>query len=316
LVIDKPGANHLKLLDTLPASTTVIVANQSILLREVAQQADIILNGIPDGHLLRGIFAHANRLHWVHSLSSGVEKIIFPELLASPVILTNARGVFKRSLAEFVLATTLFFAKDLRRLVRSQEAGIWEQFEMAEVRGKVMGIVGYGETGRACAERAQALGMRVLGLRRRPELSKGDPWLEAVFGSHQLHALLAECDYVVLAAPSTPQTQRLVGEAEFAVMKTSTVLINVGRGSLVDEAAMIEALERGRIRGAAMDVYETEPLPRGHTFYRLKNLLLSPHCANHVPGFGELDMECFIHNLQRFLRGEPLENVVDKDAGY
>jgi phosphoglycerate dehydrogenase-like enzyme len=111
LVIDKPGANHLKLLDTLPASTTVIVANQSILLREVAQQADIILNGIPDGHLLRGIFVHANRLRWVHSLSSGVEKIIFPELLASPVILTNARGVFKRSLAEFVLAATLFFCE-------------------------------------------------------------------------------------------------------------------------------------------------------------------------------------------------------------
>jgi phosphoglycerate dehydrogenase-like enzyme len=316
VVIDRPGAKHLKVLEMLPASITVLVADQFFLLREVAQRADVILNGIPDGHLLRDIFAHASRLRWVHSLSAGVEKILFPELLASPVILTNARGVFKRSLAEFAIAAALFFVKDFRRLVQSQEAGTWEQFEMEEVHDKVMGIVGYGETGRACAERAQALGMRILGLRRRPELSTGDPRVKAVFGPDRLHDFLAQCDYVVLSAPSTPQTRRLIGAAEFAVMKASGVLINIGRGSLVDEAAMIDALQHGQIRGAALDVYETEPLPPGHPMYRLKNLLLCPHCADHTPNFLELDMECFIQNLQRFLRGEPLMNVVDKDAGY
>jgi phosphoglycerate dehydrogenase-like enzyme len=160
-------------------------------------------------------------LRWVHSLSDGVEKILFPELVASPAILTNARGVFKRSLAEFVIAGVLYFAKDFRRLIRNQAAGIWQQFEMEEVHGKVMGIVGYGETGRACAERARPLGMKVLGLRRRPELSKGDPLLDTVFGPIGLHELLERSDYLVLAAPATPQTERLVGKAEFEIMKAS-----------------------------------------------------------------------------------------------
>jgi phosphoglycerate dehydrogenase-like enzyme len=303
-------------LDALPAPVNVVVSNQAALLRESVQEADVILNGIPDGHLLRDIFTHAIRLRWVHSLSDGVEKILFPELVSSPAILTNARGVFKRALAEFVVGAVLYFAKDFRRLIRSQQAGVWQQFEMQEVHGKVMGIVGYGETGQACAERARSLGMKILGLRRRPELSRGDPWLEAILGPNGLHSLLAQSDYVVLAAPDTPQTQRLIGKAEFAVMKASAVLINVGRGSAVDEAAMIDALEQGRLRGAALDVYETAPLPSGHPFYRLENVLLSPHCADHTPGFYELDMEFFMQNLQRFLNGVPLRNVVDKQAGY
>ena len=316
VVIDEPGASHLRVLDALPAPVNVVVSNQAALLRESVQEADVILNGIPDGHLLRDIFTHAIRLRWVHSLSDGVEKILFPELVSSPAILTNARGVFKRALAEFVVGAALYFAKDFRRLIRSQQAGVWQQFEMQEVHGKVMGIVGYGETGQACAERARSLGMKILGLRRRPELSRGDPWLEAILGPNGLHSLLAQSDYVVLAAPDTPQTQRLIGKAEFAVMKASAVLINVGRGSAVDEAAMIDALEQGRLRGAALDVYETAPLPSGHPFYRLENVLLSPHCADHTPGFYELDMEFFMQNLQRFLNGVPLRNVVDKQAGY
>lgn len=316
VVIDKPGANHLKVLDALPATVSVVVSNQASSLRESVQDAEVILNGIPDGHLLRDILTYATRLHWVHSLSDGVEKILFPELVASPAVLTNARGVFKRSLAEFVIGAVLYFAKDLRRLIRSQQAGIWDPFEMEEAHGKVMGIVGYGETGRACAEKAHSFGMKILGLRRRPELSKGDPWLQAVFGPEGLRGLLAQSDYVVLAAPATPQTRRLIGRAEFAAMKPSAVLINVGRGSSVDETAMIEALEQGRIRGVALDVYETEPLPSGHAFYRLENVLLSPHCADHTPGFCELDMEFFVENLHRFLIGEPLKNVVDKVVGY
>jgi len=315
-VIDKPDANHLRVLDTLPPAVEVVVSNEAGSLREAAPGADVILNGIPDGRLLREIFAHASRLRWVHSLSDGVEKILFPELVSSPAILTNARGVFKRSLAEFVIGAVLHFAKDFRRLIRNQAAGIWQQYEMDEVYGKVMGIVGYGETGQACAERARPLGMTVLALRRRPELSKENLLLEAVFGPSGLHELLERSDYLVLAAPATPQTAKLIGKAEFQVMKPSSVVINVGRGWLIDEAALIHALECGRLRGAALDVFETTPLPPGHPFYRLENVLLSPHCADHTPGFYELDMEFFIQNLQRFLRGEPLRNVVDKEAGY
>lgn len=316
VVIDNPGAHHLEVLHTLPPSVKVVVSNQAGMLRESAPEADVILNGIPDGHLLRDVFPLATRLRWVHSLSDGVEKILFPELVASPAVLTNARGVFRRSLAEFVIGVVLYFAKDFRRIMRSQQAGVWQPFEMEEAHGKVMGIVGYGETGQACAERARPLGMKILGLRRRPELSKGDPYLDAVFASDQIHSLLAQSDYVVLAAPATPQTRRLLGEAEFAAMKSSAVFINVGRGSSVDEKALIHVLEERRIRGAALDVYETEPLPSGHPFYRLENVLLSPHCADHTPGFCELDMEFFMQNLQAFVNDEPLKNVVDKEAGY
>jgi phosphoglycerate dehydrogenase-like enzyme len=316
VVIDKPGASHLKVLDSLAPSIDVVVSNQAGLLRESVQDAAVILNGIPDGHLLRQVFTSAAGLRWVHSLSDGVEKILFPELVASPAILTNARGVFKRSLAEFVIAAVLYFAKDFRRLIRSQQAGTWQPFEMEEAHGKVMGIVGYGETGKACAERAHSLGMKIVGLRRKPELSNGDSWLKAVLGPHQLHELLSRSDYVVLATPATPQTRRLIGKTEFEAMKPSAVFINVGRGSSVDEPAMIEALQHGRIRGAALDVYENEPLPPGHPLYRLENVLLSPHCADHTPDFYELDMEFFLQNLQRFLKGEPLGNVVDKEAGY
>lgn len=316
MVIDNPGASHLKALDALPASVKVVVGNQAALLRESVPEAEVILNGIPDGHLLREILPHAARLRWIHSLSDGVEKILFPELVANPAILTNARGVFKRSLAEFVIGAVLYFAKDFRRIVRCQQAGVWQPFEMEEAHGKVMGIVGYGETGLACAERAHVLGMKILGLRRRPELSRDDPYVEKVFGPDELPRLLGQSDYVVLAAPATPQTRRLIGKAEFAVMKASAVFINVGRGSSVDEPAMIEALEQGRLRGAALDVYATEPLPAGHPFYRMENVLLSPHCADHTPGFNERDVELFMQNMQKFLNGEALWNVVDKEAGY
>jgi phosphoglycerate dehydrogenase-like enzyme len=316
LVLDKPGAGHLQALESLPPGVSVLVSNQLDGLRDPSPQAEVILNGIPDGRLLREVFPIATSLRWVHSLSDGVEKILFPELVASPAILTNARGVFKRSLAEFVIGAVLYFAKDFRRLVRSQQAGQWQPFEMEDAHGKVMGIIGYGETGQACAERARPLGMKVLGVRRRPELSKDDPLVESVFAPQQLHRLLAQSDYVVLAAPATPETRGLIGKAEFSAMKNSAVFINVGRGSSVDEAALIEALEAGRIRGAALDVCATEPLPSGHPFYRLENVLLSPHCADHTPGFNERDMEFFIHNLHRFLNGEPLENIVDKRAGY
>jgi phosphoglycerate dehydrogenase-like enzyme len=316
VAIDKPGASHLKPFDSLPASVNLVVSNQLNELQQAVQDADVILNGFPAAPLFKQAFGFARRLRWVHSLSAGVEKILFPELIASPVVLTNARGVFKRSLSEFVMASVLHFAKDLRRLIRNQQAGVWEQFQMLELHGKAMGVIGYGEIGHACAQRAHDFGMKILGLRRRPELSKDDPLLAAVFGPDELHRLLAESDYVVLAAPSTPLTKKLLGKAEFAAMKPSAVFINIGRGTLVDEAALIEALKEGRIHGAALDVFETEPLPAGHPLFQLENLLLSPHCADHTPGFYEMDLEFFIENLHRFLKGEPLVNIVDKQAGY
>jgi phosphoglycerate dehydrogenase-like enzyme len=316
LVIENPNAEYLRALDALRTVTTIIVSNQLESLVEEAPRADVILAGYLKVDLLPAVFPKAARVRWVHSLRAGVEKVLFPELIASPVTFTNARGAYKRQLADFVLAAVLFFAKDLRRMIRNQEACVWAPFDPEDVEGKVMGIVGYGEIGRACAERARQFGMRILGLRRRPGLSQGDTLVEKMFGPNQLHEMLPACDYVLLAAPNTTATRHLIGQSEIDSTKPDAVLINVGRGSLVDEEALTRALEGNRIRGAALDVFETEPLPSGHPFYRLKNLLLAPHCADQVPLWRERAVEGFVQNFERFCRGEALENVVDKSTGY
>ena len=308
-------APYLEALRKVGEPTTFVVSNQVGVLQEAAPRADAALV-VGGAALLETIFPAATRLRWVHAFGGGVEKVLFPELIASPVTLTNARGVFRKSLAEFVMAGVLFFAKDLRRLIRQQGAGVWQPFDVEEVEGKVIGIVGYGETGRASAELAHALGMKVLALRRRPERSHGDPLLDKVFGPECLREMLAGCDFVVLTAPQTAETRGLIGQAEIQSMKPEAVVINVGRGSLVHEAALVEALQQRRIRGAVLDVFEVEPLPSGHPFYSMENVLLSPHCADHTPDCQALAMDCFLRNLTRFQKGEPLENIVDKAAGY
>jgi len=201
-------------------------------------------------------------------------------------------------------------------MVRNQEAGRWEAFDVEMLAGRVMGVVGYGEIGRTAAKLGHALGMRVYAMRRRPQLSEADPVLDGVYTPDQICAMLAESDYVVVAAPLTPDTRGLVGAQEIAAMRRNAVVINVGRGPVIDEAALIQALETNRIRGAALDVFDVEPLPPGHPFYKLPNVLLSPHTADHTVGWVESAVEMFVRNFDHFVKGEPLENVVDKRAGY
>src|SRR5439155_18759698 len=152
----------------------------------------------------------APRVEWVHSRAAGLDGLLFPELVNSPVPLTNGRGVFSQSLGEFVLGAALFFAKDFRRMMRNQAAGEWKPFDVEEVRGQTMGIVGYGDIGRACSERAHAMGIKVLALRRRPERSNGDPHVSEVYATEQLLEMMPRCDYVVAAAPLAPGTKHLI----------------------------------------------------------------------------------------------------------
>ena len=316
LVLSNPAARHLKVLQDLPDSANLLVGADPGYLAEAAPEADVILNAVFNGDLLRYVFPLASKVQWVHNISAGVESALFPELIASPVPLTNGRGVFGRVLGEWAVAAMLFFAKGLRRLVKHQEDGVWEQFDIEELHGKTLGIIGYGEIGRAAATRAKPFGMRITAVRRKPALSTSDPLLDAVYSPDRLHDLLREADYVLISAPNTPETRGMIGERELAAMKKSAVLINVGRGPLIDEAALIEVLRRHRIRGAALDVFNQEPLPAGHPFYQLKNVLLSPHCADHFSGWVEAAVRMFVRNFDHYVKGEPLENVVDKHAGY
>jgi phosphoglycerate dehydrogenase-like enzyme len=316
LVISSPHYPFLRFLDRLPQPVTVHTSSDLEFLKQRAPDADVILNGFHDGSALRAILPLATRLKWIHALSAGVEKVLSPELLESPVPLTNGRGVFGPALAEFSIAAMLYFAKDLRRLVRQQQASRWEQFDVAFLRDQTLGVIGYGGIGREAARLAHALGMKVLALRRRPPSAENDSILERSFTRDQLNEMLGLSDYVLAAAPLTPETQGMVGYGEFHFMRPSAVFINVGRGAVVVEQALISALNQAAIRGAALDVFETEPLPADHPFYGMENVLLSPHCADHTTGWMELAVKQFIENFERFRNGQPLEFMVDKQAGY
>src|SRR5579863_5759422 len=182
--------------------------------------------------------------------------------------------------------------------------------------GRTLGIVGYGGIGSAAAERARPFGMKILALRRRATLSVKDPLVDETFPSGRINDLMAASDYVMVAAPLTPETRGMVGAAQIAAMRPDAVIINVGRGPVIDQSALQAALEAGKIRGAALDVFEVEPLPAGHPFYKMPNVLVSPHTADRVEDFHALAYQAFFENFQRFEAGQPLINLVDKHAGY
>ncbi len=317
LVLANPTEPQLAMLDQLPADTSIAVGNSVEAFERTASDATVIFKWSLSGALLREVFQMCPRVQWVHNRSAGLDNILFPEIVASPVPLTNGSGVFSPSLGEFALASILYFAKDLRRMIRSQEAGRWDQFDITEIAGQTVGIVGYGDIGRAVATRVKAMGMRVLAVKRHgPPLYNVDPLVAQIFSPDRLHKMLPQCDYVVVAAPLTAETKSMIDAAALACMKPDAVVINIGRGPVVDEPALIDALSANRIKGAALDVFDREPLPEGHPFYSLRNVLLSPHCADHTPDWLERAMQFFIDQFARFVKGEPLVNVVDKHLGY
>ena len=283
---------------------------------EAAPEADALMNGMMPKELFQKVFRQCPKLGWVHSLSAGLENSLFPELVASPVPMTNSRGVFARSLAEWVIAGCLYFDKQLPRLMAQKGASDWTAFDIEELHGKTMGIVGYGKIGQLTAARARAFGMKIIALRKRPELSKGDANIDATYTPDQLEQLMAASDFVVCAAPLTPDTEGLISKKMIGAMKPTAVFLNVGRGAVVDEPALVIALQEKRIRGAALDVFVTEPLPKDSPLWTLDNVLISPHCADHTATWLQEAMEFFVANFERFAKGEPLENVVDKSAGY
>jgi phosphoglycerate dehydrogenase-like enzyme len=317
LVVSKPSQSCLRLLDRLPADTNLVVGNSPAMFVEKARDADVIMNLMSPLRVFREVFLMCPNVRWVHSFSAGIENSVFPELVESPVPMTNSRGVFSRSLAEFVMCGMLYFDKKIPLMNQLKSEGRWENIdEVGELHGKTLGIVSYGTIGQACAHLAKAFGMRVLALRRRPEISENDPLVDRVYGVEGLREMMAESDFVAVCSPNAPGTRGLVGAAELAAMKPSAVLLNVGRGPVIDEPALIAALSGKRIKGAVLDVYDAEPLPDGHPLFALDNVLLSPHSADHVPGWTDSSMLFFIENFERFRAGQPLENLVDKCAGY
>lgn len=269
---------------------------------EAAKDAEIYVStGFP-----RDLFLAAKKLKWVHTGSAGVGSVLYPEMVTSDVILTNSAGIHAAPMAETVIGMMLHFARGFDFVVRSQARGEWDQSAFArtdspvtEIAGQTLGLIGFGGIGREIASRAQALGMRILATR-----------------TITVEQILREADYVVITVPSTPSTRGMIGTTELAAMKSNAVLINIARGNIVDQAALIDVLERGAIRGAALDVFEPEPLPADSPLWQLPNVLILPHVSATTPRFWEREADLIVQNFERYTRGEPMLNVVDKLRGY
>jgi phosphoglycerate dehydrogenase-like enzyme len=282
---------------------------------QAAPQAEVIFHWSGSRDLLRSVFLACPQLRWVHNRSAGLDGTLFPELVASAVPLTNGSGVFSQSLGEFALAAVLFFAKDFHRMLRNQQAARWEQFEVEEISRQTAGIVGYGDIGRAVAWRLHAMGMQVLALKRNPP-AEPDPLIAEFYKPANMAAMLARCDYVIAAAPLTPETHHMISDAAFAAMKPNAVVVNVGRGPVIDQVALLRALTEKKIRGAGLDVFEQEPIPPADPIWRLDNILISSHTADRTRTWHDEAMQFFVAQYERFRRGEPLKNIVEKRLGY
>jgi phosphoglycerate dehydrogenase-like enzyme len=320
LVISPPDHYALRNLEVLNNLSEMCISNDQAELENMAPTAEVILfTGFFGGSVnLAQVWKHAQSVRWIHSLATGVEKILFPALIDSKVPLTNARGAFKRSLAEFAILGILFHTKKVRRLVDNQRERKWDNFYVGFANDRVLGIVGYGEIGRECALLAKGLGLKIHALRRNPRKSAVDSLIDRVFGPAELQEMLAGIDVLLCAAPLTPETHHMIGDAQFKVMKPTAIVLNVGRGPVIDEAALVRALQNKQIAGASLDVFEHEPLPDSSALWRMDNVLISPHCTDRTdhPDWLDLSMQVFIDNFHRYQNGDPLENVVDKNAGY
>lgn len=272
------------------------------------------------GYSLRpGQLRHARKLRWIHSTAAAVHQLMSPELIESDIVVTNARSVHGPVVAEHAIALVLALAKRLPACAQFQQQQHWAQNEVwaaepSEISGAVLAVIGIGSIGREVARLAKALGMRVLAVREHPE--RGADTADEVFSPASLNAVLARADFVVLAAPVTARTEHLIGPKQLKHMKHDAFLINVARGDLIDDDALIAALDERRIAGAALDVFDHEPLPRDSRYWRLPNVLITPHTAGLTSKMWNRQYVLLSENMRRYFAGEPLLNLVDKRSGY
>ena len=316
----------------MPARTSVLVtgnfsdANMQ-LMRDAAPAADLHFVGkVADaGNLLEEVdavagtlkapdLAKASKLKWVHSWAAGPDNDLIPEMMVSPVVLTSSVGNGAIPLAEHSIGLMIMLNRDFPRWMRAQADKRWERFTHPELKGLTLGIFGLGNSGSDLALKAKAFHMRVVGLRRRPELSV--PGVDMMYTIAQFHDFLAESDFVVVTAPATAETTGIFDEAAFRAMKKTAYWICISRGGIADDAALLKALREGWIAGAGIDAHSIEPLPSDSPFWDLPNVIITPHNGATTFGTAQRSVEIFADNLKRFVDGEPLRNVVDKQAGY
>ena len=293
--------------EVVPAATAEEVA-------AALSGADVLLAWRPHADLLRPAWDRAGDLKWVQAASAGVDGLLFRELIESPVVVTNARGVFDEAIAEYTLGLLLLFAKGFPATLERQRARDWRPRETERLEGRRLLVVGAGPVGHAIGRAAGRLGMIVRAVARTPR--PGNQVFRVVYGRDELAEACGWADVVVDALPSTPETRHAFDAGVFAAMRPHARFVNIGRGATVDEEALVAALREGALAGVALDVFEREPLPPDSPLWDLPNVIVSPHMAGTSAGWREAVVELFLENLERYLTGRPLRNVVDKGLGY
>ncbi|MER3501718.1 MAG: D-2-hydroxyacid dehydrogenase [Candidatus Fervidibacterota bacterium] len=315
LITHELTPQQLELVRLTAREHLVVYTRERDLALSEARDADMALLGA----FAREVLETAVNLKWVHIPWAGVDSLL-DVLRKTQAVVSCGKGVFDAPMADHVFALLLTLTRCLHYFLRYQMAGVWRREvpgdTLTDLQGKTMGIVGLGSTGREVARRAAVFGMRVLAVKRRPAALSEEPVDGLFIGYEGLRLMLPECDVVVITAALTPQTRYLIGQNELASMKRGAILINVARGAIVDEKALVEALRSGHLAGAGLDVFEEEPLSLESPLWHLPNVVLTPHVGGLSERTRQRVFERFLDNLRRFLANEPLVGVVDKEAGY
>ncbi len=304
---------YTKEIEDVSASIEVLQSQREKELLNLVNDVDVLFAGF----FSLEMFLTARKLRWIQTVGAGVDRFLFPEVVKSHVIITNAGGVHPTPISEHVIGMMLSFCRGLHFFIRNQMKRKWERdgFRIDELSGKTAGIVGLGRIGRETAEKAKSLGMKVIATRRNPS-APAPARVDKLVRPENLGELLSESDFVILSLPLTKETNGMIGEAQLRSMKRTGYLINVSRGKIVQEDKLVQALKEGWIAGAGLDTFEREPLPQDSELWGMKNVIITPHVAGSTTHYYERLTDIFCENLKRFMRNESLVNVVDKTVGY
>jgi len=301
-----------------PASDEESAEEAAAALAPILQRTEVLLcNPIVPEDLIE----RASGLRWLQLSSAGIDRLADTPIARSELTITTASGIHAATISEYVIGMMIAFAKRLPDAIRSQSESAWRPYWPAELEGQTVGIVGAGNIGARVGLVAKAMGMRVLGIRRSVERrttgeEAGEPHVDELLPPGDLHYLLRESDYVVLGTPLTAETRGMIGADELALMKPSSVIVNIARGAVIDEQALIAALKEKRIAGAGLDVFSQEPLPPESELWGLENVIMTPHISGGTPRYMERVVGLFCDNLKRYAAGDNLVNVVDPERGY
>jgi len=304
----------LKAIKKLSPKLEIINANpKGELLKDLVHQhlpsADILIVGKFNKEML----AAAKNLRWIHSTSAGVDKLLFPELINNQILLTNSRGIHPIPISEHVFAAILCFQRRFKEHILNQEKKQWVYKRSEELYGKTILILGVGEIGKRVAFIAKAFGCKTIGIKRNVEKIK---YLDEIYSIKDLNKQLPKADYIILCLPSTSKTENIISEPQLKLMKSSAILINIGRGTAINDNDLIHALKSKQIAGAALDVFRQEPLPSTNPFYSLDNILITPHHSGSTLEYDKRSVEIFCNNLKAFLSKKPMPTLVNKKEGY